>query len=179
MHNARLADADDEFTIALKELTAKRTKTAEDREAIKWIEFQGGLYLDSDGDPCIPSDCVRKCFIDAGRKIKVGSDLEMCLGCNAMDYKVQYKGPHDPKKMYDDKRFVCHKIVSAQGKKGGGKTKRTRPMFPVPWEFEAILSVNTVLVDGDVLERLLPYAGIVGIGDGRSIGMGKFTAEII
>ncbi len=179
MHNVRLADADDEFTIAIKEITGKQKKTKEDRDQIKWLEFQGGLYYEPDIGPYIDGMMGRKCLIEGGKKIKLGSALEIALSAIDRRVPLQYKGPREPEKLYAKADFVDHRIVSAQGKKGGGKTKRTRPCFAPPWEFTMNFAVNDLFVSPSDIPLVLAYAGVIGVGDGRSMGLGKFEAKIV
>jgi len=54
MHSERLADPTNAMTKRLKSLTAKKKKTDEALAAIKQAEWEGGLYLNDEGEPAVP-----------------------------------------------------------------------------------------------------------------------------
>lgn len=175
-HNIRMADPLDPFTRALAEITGKRGKTLDDHERMARVEFEGGLYHDDDIGPYVPAEWVWKAITKAGGLFKKGAALQRGLMVDTQSrmFPIQYDGPRDIDGLYQDGRFVLRKAIGVQG----SKTIRTRPMFP-DWRIDARLIWNPTAVDFDTVERAISEAGaMTGIGDGRTIGYGRFHVEV-
>lgn len=173
MHNVQLADPDNEFSKQIAEYTRKRKKTEEDRAAISRIEWMGGLYL-GDGGPVVPTQNVRKCLIQTGKITRQGTSVQRAFIPLGLEVPLKYDGPRKPSELIEIPRFI-HR---APAKVGTSTVIRTRPCFP-EWEFAVEAEVMTDVLDLDDFTELVSRAGVVeGIGDGRSMGYGRFEATV-
>lgn len=181
MHNGQMADVDNEYAEALKKLTSKKNKTKEDRREMSWIEFQGGLYWNEEIGPFVPADNILACIIEGGRISKLGVKLEQGLSILEMSIPLEYKGPRDPVKMFANgvSPFVHQCMVNGQGgRKGGGKTKRTRPAFMTPWSIAFSLDYKDRVLDkAEVVTAMTDAGDLIGLMDKPRFG--KFSVKEI
>ena len=76
--------------------------------------------------------------------------------------------------------FGWRAYVSSNGKKGGPKVPKTRPVFPLPWKAATIISVFDYLVTADVLQAACDAQGRkCGMGDARKLGYGRADIEVL
>lgn len=182
MHNERLADPLDTFTEALSAVTKKRNKTKADHELMAHIEFLGGLYTDpvveypvngSKVKPGIPSWNILRCLQDGGRRFKRGMDVPRGIYPLQEFVPLQFDGPTDPEKLWQDGGFKLRKSVGVQR----SRTMRTRPIFP-EWEASLPIEVDAEVFDLHTLRNIWKAAGIyAGLGDMRPI-YGRFEGTI-
>lgn len=123
MHNGQLADPLNEYAIALAEVSKKKDKTQADHEEMGRIEFLGSLYLNGKG-LILPAENLMAMVVDGAKARKLGSKFKGAIQIRD-DAKLQYKGPSDPEKLWEDKRFVDRRAVRI----GRAKVMRTRPIF--------------------------------------------------
>ena len=174
MHNPQMVDPDFDLNRQIKALTSKRKKTDDDLRAIERLEWFGGLYVDN-GVIVQPTAKVRKCLINAARIFKQGKQVERALSFKSMYAPLEYDGPAEPQKAFADHAFHSRLSVGV----GGKRVMRVRPKFS-PWR----LSVDGLFIEDaglnlDEFERIVEMAGMVeGLGDGRVIGYGRFTAKV-
>lgn len=166
VHNARMTDPLDKWTIALAKLTTKRKKTVEDHEEISRIEWCGGLYLSEhdSGVPVIPSANIERLFRDAAMKQRKGKDVQSGMICTS-GAPIIYSGPKDSDAMWNDKakRFACRASVGLRGV----RLIRTRPIFP-EWELKFEIEHDPSILDESSVHEFLEYAGrYIGLGDWR------------
>jgi len=176
VHNERLANPDDEFVKQIREYTKKRVKTEEDRKAIMRLEWFGGLYLAPDIEgPAFPTRCLRRCLIEAGTITKQGKQVQRGLSFTELDVPLAYQGPRDPKELEPRPSFRDVRSVGI----GASRTMRCRPQF-IGWSLSAIGLLLEDVLDLDDLKRIADRAGLaVGLCEMRTLGMGRFTAEVI
>jgi hypothetical protein len=182
MHNERLADPLDPFVQALSEITGKRKKTTADHEEIAHLEFLGGLYttpaLDyplngSKPKPCVPAWNVLRCLQDGGRRSKRGLDVPRGIYPLAECAEIQYEGPTDPEKLWQEGSFSLRKSVGIQR----SRTMRTRPIF-TDWQAELPVEVDATVFDLHTLKKIWKEAGIyAGLGEMRPV-YGRFIATV-
>ena len=157
MHNGQLADPLNKWAKLLKELSSKRKKTDADHEEMSRIEFLGGLYLDGDGHPCIPGECIESMLINGAKAQKLGAHFKRFVFCPDASCKLKYSGPKTAEGLWQDERFVSR--VGARV--GTARVMRTRPYFE-RWavEFPVVYDeLNKNDIDSAVVEA------------GRSIGL--------
>lgn len=123
-----------------------------------------------DGKYCIPSEQVERAME------KVASSFKL-KGMRSKSYKDLIQGavflsPEfleiKPQQFEIDKRTVV--IPSTRG-----RVMRYRPKWKTGWKAEFIIEVMDDRVTPDILQKVIDEAGrIKGVGDARSIGMGRF-----
>ena len=174
MHNPRLADPMDTFVKEIAKFSKKRTKTDDDHESIARLEWHGGLYV-HDGVVVLPLANLRKCIIQAARASKQGKQIERSVFFREQTTKLIYQGPADFESLYADGRFIDRASVVVSSR----RIIRVRPKFNA-WQIRTDVVLNDALIDRDDFERIITLAGqIEGLCDGRSMGYGRFDAELI
>ncbi len=172
-HNAQLADPLNQFSRAIKEVSGKRKKVDADLEEIAKLEFLGGLYL-SDGKPCIPAEMLEAVINGGARKSKMGKQASAAVFIRK-PAMLEYEGPKDPKKLWDDKEFVLRVAVKVQQ----AMVMRTRPIFK-KWSATFEVDVNTDLVETKDVLQWIKVAGVeLGIGDWRPQKRGHYGLFVL
>jgi hypothetical protein len=176
MHNIQLADKDCKFTREIAALTAKKKhQTDADRADIARLEWQGGLYLDSNNKIIMPMANLIKMFREAGAATRRGKDIARSVVPRAISVPLIYSGPTDLNKLYADRSFAFSALV----KVGASKIKRVRPCFP-KWKVVADFELLEDLMDLRDLEAIVARAGLTtGLGDARILGYGRFEARVM
>lgn len=173
MHSIQLADPDNPIVQEIATYTSKRRKTEDDRRAIERLEWFGGLYLE-DGRIVMPTGNIRKCFVQAGKISKQGTQVARALQFADLNVPLVYEGPSDLEALYADKSFTNRSAVGISGK----RTMRVRPQFPT-WAIVAEALLLEDVMDPDDLLRVAQRAGQAeGLGDNRINGYGRFKVEI-
>lgn len=188
MHNPMMVDPEYEYNRDIKEITKKKKKTDEDLRMIEKLEWLGGLYtacIDGVDRITQPMSKLRKCLINAARISKRGKDVERSIsmmGYDGINVPLIYDNSDlplieeiDRLRTQTNNLFRSRLSVGVQGK----RIMRVRPQF-VRWA----LIVPAVYIEDaglnfDELESITDLAGKAeGIGDGRSIGYGKFIGHV-
>lgn len=176
MHNNRCVNPRDPLKKAISAITAKgKRKTEADLDELERLEFVAGLYYDEQMGPYIPSQNIRKMLIEGARKVKLGKQFESGVFITD-DVPVQYDGPRDFEEMWKLRdKFAWTTVVGNQK----ASILRTRPRFK-QWFVEFSVILEDSLVSVDDLKTALKHAEIaVGLCDGRSVGCGRFDAEVL
>ena len=172
-HNIRLANPLDPIAKAMKVISAKRKKTEDDYLQLARLEFEGGLYLDSEVGPYVPGENVEKCIVEGARITKQGKQVERGLFVLDNVVPLVYKGPRTPEALWDDENFRHTAAVRV----GQQRVMRTRPIFR-DWALDVEAEVDPGLLAPEVLQSILDDAGsMVGIGDHRP-RFGRFEATL-
>jgi hypothetical protein len=172
-HNISLADPDNPFVQEIATYTSKRKKTEDDRRAIERLEWFGGLYIE-DGRIVMPTGNIRKCFVQAGKISKQGTQVARALQFSDLNVPLTYEGPTDLEQLFADKTFSNRAAVGISGK----RTMRVRPQFP-KWAIIADALLLEDVMDPDDLRRVAERAGQAeGLGDNRVNGYGRFSVEV-
>jgi hypothetical protein len=175
MHNARLADPLDTISKEIKKVTGKRKKTDDDYAEIARLEHAGGLYMDSDIGPFIPGQNIERALVDAAKLTKLGTTLKRGMFITTDINPLGYAGPRGADDLWKDGRFTH--TASIRVGATGGRTMRTRPVFP-EWKLQCEGVLDTSLVDLVQLQDIATTAGaMIGLGDWRP-RFGRFTAEV-
>ena len=163
LHSGDLCDPFNYYAKELKKVSSKRNKTEDDQRQMMRIEWDGGLYLDDKGRVAMPADNILALVQGGARKFKLGKQVAPGVFTDKDNFAVDYDGPKDLDKLFNDPRFVLRKRV----KVGQASIMRTRPRFP-KWSLKFDLEVVTDLINPEDLRRILDAAGrVVGLGDWR------------
>jgi hypothetical protein len=162
LHNGRLADPINPFTLALAKLTGKKSKTIADHEAIAKAEWLGGLYSDDNNQVCLPGEVIESCLVEGAKKQKLGKVAKAGIVVFG-DFVLEYKGPKSIEGLWADGGFLKRMAVRV----GQARVIRTRPMFSA-WgcSFDVQWDPN-MIKDEDSLIEIAHAAGMSGIGDYR------------
>lgn len=158
MHNGQLADPLNKWAKQLAALTSKRKKTDADHAEISRVEFLGGLYINGDGCPVVPGECIERCLVEAAKKSKLGKLFTSAVLCDG-NWPLDYKGPKEPDLLASDPNFCDRRSVVIQR----NRIVRTRPIFR-KWE----LAFTVHYLPNELEKEQLTQAVDVG---GRLIGL--------
>lgn len=186
MHNPQMADPENEFVMAIKQITAKRDKmTQDDRDEKSRLQFAGALYISPELGPYMPIANIRRCLVEGGRAIGSGRDskgptVERAVIGVGGNVALEYPGPRDVDELWQFPRFRWETMVN--GNPTSAKrtlVKSTRPWFP-EWKLTVEWELATDVLDFDVFARIVEVAGkAAGLGDARRLGYGRFDAEVV
>jgi len=187
MHNNRLANPLDSYTIAMGSKSGKRKKTIEDIKELARIEWEGGLYT-HEGTIKIPSRVVTKCMERGATKQKNGTLWK--TGCVVTDdycnfeYKgetIRFNGNKDIPNPELDK-FFDNFNFQAIVRVGQASLLRTRPIF-YDWSLTTTIAFMPSIINRETLIQCAVDAGMLaGIGDWRiekGGGYGRFYVEVV
>ena len=173
MHNPQLADPDNKWSKAIAPIAKKRTKTDEDRWTIYKLKFLGGLYI-GQGGVVVPAPNIHKCFRDAAVLRKLGSTVDRAIVPLSPEFPLEYDGPRDPEELWQQPkhRYLTTIVVRRN------RIPHMRPWFP-SWQLTAEWELVTEQMDMDDLTEVVQTAGLlIGLGDARVKGMGRFSAVV-
>lgn len=180
MHNPQLADPLNEWTIQMKEITSKHhsKKTDADGIMLRELEWQGGLYFDSQEGPYLPGVHFEGAIRNAARSNRKGTAVESGLTVEQEIVPVIYTGPREREALYTHKPFGDNPFIDYRPvqMKGGSKIMRTRPRFN-EWtaEFD-IMTIDDIVNISDI-RSFLELGGMVkAVGDYRP-KFGRFVVE--
>lgn len=158
MHNGQLANPLNKWSKAIKSITGKRKKTDEDHEEIARLEFLGGLYVDKDGEPCIPGVNLEGCFVEGAKKQRLGTEFKAGMFCDNIEtggnWKLIYKGPKKAEELWADERF---RDIRKAGIKQSS-VMRCRPHF-AEWSLKFAVQFDPEMIDAKQLPETLGIAG--------------------
>jgi hypothetical protein len=140
-------------------------------EEMARTEWEGGIYYNEKLGVHVPWRNIRKCLIEAARLTREGKKVERGVNATKAGFSIKYSGPTDLDAMWSDGRFIDQRQV----KIGMSMITRTRPCFE-KWECQVEIFFESSLVDRQDLIEWIDKAGrFIGIGDGRSLGFGRFA----
>jgi hypothetical protein len=176
MHNPQCVDRRHPLQKQMAAITNKgKRKTEADLEQLDKLGFVSSLYICEELGPYVPAQNLRKMLIESARKSKQGKQFEAGVFV-VEDVPVQYDGPRDFEEMWALKdKFAWTCVVGNQQ----SSILRTRARFQ-KWELDFEVMCEDSLVSRIDIENALKHAEIaVGLCDGRSVGCGRFKAEIV
>lgn len=128
-------------------------------------EFAYGPSLDGDSKftgfatPYLPAQNLQRCIRDGATAWKLGKDTKRAIVVEG-DALIEYDGPSDAERMYEDMRFVSAAPT-------GRGTMAVRVRIP-HWSANYFLLVNDEIIDPQTLAKILDRAGIAeGLGTWR------------
>lgn len=122
-------------------------------------ELNGDADFEGFSIPTLPAQHLQRCIRDGAVKWKLGKDTKRSIMVEA-DAIINYEGPTDARKMFEDSRFVS---VASTGR--GIMAVRLR----IPeWQVNYSLLLNDEIMDPTTLEKILHNAGMCeGLGTWR------------
>jgi hypothetical protein len=180
MKNPALADPDNELVQQIRAITSKGVKmTAEDRAEKSKLQWFGALYVHN-GEPFLPANNLLRCFVEAGKLTRNGTDVERALVPSEARLVLDYPGARDVNELWLDTAYRYETMVN--GNPNGGKKKSmipsTRPMFP-KWSITAHWELFEKALDYTKLVEIAEAAGLTqGVGDNRRNGFGRFHVKV-
>lgn len=176
MHNERLADPLDPYSLEIGKLSKQRNKTEANHLEIARLEFIGGMYYDDEQGPVMPVWNIVRCIQNAGKRHKLGASVLRGVVPATPTTPVIYEGPRTIEEMWNAGTFALRKSVGI----GSSRTMRTRPVF-TDWRIEAEIEVDLTVLDPEKINQLVEEAGrYEGLGDNRPV-YGRFLgrAELV
>lgn len=176
LHNPQCVDRRHPLAKAMAQITSKgKRKTEADLDELDRLGFISSLYIDEELGPYVPAQNIRKMLVEAARKSKQGKQFES--GVFVLDdVPIQYEGPRDFESMWKLKDQFAWTCIAGNQQ---ASILRTRARFK-DWSIEFEIQCEDTLVSRPDIENALSHAEIsVGLCDARSIGYGRFTAEIL
>lgn len=176
MHSERLVDPTNEHTKRVAEMAkrAKSSKTEAAYAALKRAEWEGGMYLDEKGRPCIPASNILAALGDGARKSKQGKAVKSGVFCAVENFALEYDGPTKLDELFADGRFIDYrgtKVTTA-------RVMRCRPRFPEWSCVVEIVYIEEVIARETVLRAFELGGMLAGIGDYRP-QHGRFSIEVV
>jgi hypothetical protein len=175
MHNGLMADPTNPLVRRSKEITSKGSKkmTDADYEEKNRLDWEGGLYWDTEDGLIIPSDNIERCIQLGAQKSRIGKDVQAAVFCTAPHVAIDYTGPKDKEKLYADPRFSLRKGVAVNK----ARVIRIRPMLPTGWSLTFEVEFDESIVNPKSLLKAMTDAGaLIGLGDWRP-KFGRFLVE--
>lgn len=170
MHNGQTSDPLNQFAKALKKVSGKRNKTDADFEEMARIEWYASLYLHQ-GRPCLPGENWERVLLDAGRKLKLGKQVQAGCFCPGA-YVLDYDGPTSIDELWEDENFRFTVGVRVNQ----ARIMRTRARFNT-WACTVEMRYDPQMLDLAQLHQIMTIAGeSIGIGDWRP-KFGRFTVK--
>jgi len=173
--NSGEADRDSETYRAYFNLGKVRNKTLEQEAQLRKLEWTLALYLDADLGPYIPSQNVKEVLRSAATKWKKGEDVKRSLVVVEYRVPLEYEGPRTEDELWEQ-GFRDQRMVANAGM-NRGRVLRCRPKFDW-WSLRATLAYDPEDLDFDLLEMIADRSQKYGLGDGRGIGFGAFSASL-
>lgn len=162
MHSALLNDPLSEVSLAMREISRRRSKSEDDIMELARLEFLGGLYVNEKQRPVVPGPNIESCIVDGAKAQKLGKRFKAGVFVNH-DPELEYDGPRTPERLFKDARFRDTRRV----KVGQSGVMRTRPIFQ-QWALEFSIDYNVEAADFRTIECALVQAGrMVGLCDYR------------
>ena len=177
LHNGQTTDPSNRYSMAMKQISAKRKKTEADLLEMSRIEWFAGLYLNDDKTKIIvPRQCILATIISGAKKHKSGPMAKAGVFMN-----------NDPELDFADKNVEIEKLWTdmsdkyvsrARVKIGQSAIMRTRPIF-TKWNLDV-----TIVLDEDIVP-IQEFKEWVKTG-GKSVGLcdwrpqhGRFDVEFV
>lgn len=172
LNNPRTVNPFDEYSKAMKEITAKRKKTDDDQEQLMKLKFLASLYVNNKGEYFIPSEHIA--MIAAAKEKKLGAKFVRSMqvvGDSILHFKDDKKTPEQLYELgiYTDVRAVG--IMKA-------KVITARAIIP-EWSFDTEIWYDESQLDESDIVSAVEIGGLrYGVGTYRK-RFGRFKAEKI
>lgn len=180
MHSDRYANPLDPMTKAHKALTKKPAsqKTTEYYEEVARSEWMGGLYYDENIGPYLPGQNIKSALVGAGKLSRMGAAFKRGVMILDDRIKLDYPGPRDAEKMFEDQKFIdCRSVVVGQS-----RIMRYRPKIH-NWTLQVDVLFSPEMTEKESIIRAAEDAGkFVGLGDYRPEKggtFGRFEVEVV
>jgi hypothetical protein len=174
MHNARLSNPLDPYSIKLGPLV--KGKTDEERRQAALVEWEGGLYYDEAIGPYVPGENLETLVRDGAKFQRKGKKVQQGLMVLEDRVPLEYEGPRTLEKLLANPEYMDYRSCRPGGRQS--RVMRSRPRFN-RWALNFTVIFNTeVLNERDVILSLQTGGNLIGLGDYRP-RFGKYTAEVL
>jgi hypothetical protein len=174
MHNGQIADPLNEHAIALKKVSAKRTKTETDHLEMQKLEWFGGLYVDEHEHVIIPGANIESAIIAGAKKSKKGNVAKATILIDDDPRVMAFVEQDKTVKLIDinktatelyaeGNQYIDRRMVRVTT----SRIARTRPIFR-KWALTFTIKYDESMANEDEVLTWLADAGTqVGLGDYR------------
>jgi hypothetical protein len=167
MHSSALVNPRNPIVKEMKLITDKKNrKTHEESLRLEYLEWLGGLVVDSDNRPSISESQVLGLLAQAASNTRnKAKSKRAVIAATSPFFRLEYDGPKDLDDLYEEARFRDQRPARV----GVGKSViRTRARFPIGWKVRIGFLVNVQEMNvEDVVDAIEYGGGCVGIGDYR------------
>lgn len=192
MHHPRTADPDDEFTLAISEIVAKKkAMTPEDRRRKEDLQWRASLYTESvkeDGElaerAIVPMIWLTRALEAGGKTLGTGTNSKGAAVFRSVTASepfmlLDYDGPQDIAGLAEDPRFRWRTLVNPNPTASKPvKLPSVRAIFP-RWSVTTTLNLVTYMgLSWDDFDKSFRAAGNLGLGDARKLGYGRFSVRL-
>jgi hypothetical protein len=173
----KLADPLDPATVAHKELTSKRKKTADDHHLIARSQWQGLLYWDDEIGVHMPTQNIRATLVGGAKLNKLGMQIKR--GTMMMEEKValDYGKKLSIQQLWDQRYLDRRSVVVSTA-----RVMAYRPKF-TNWSLTFGLTYDENTLDQNQILQAADNAGkFVGLGGFRPEKgghFGRFTVGLV
>lgn len=180
LNNPQTVNPFNEYTKALKEITAKRKKTDEDTFEIFHLKFLASIYQNSKGAYIIPCDSFKKSLECAAKEVKLGKKFEQSVQIfqdAVIDFADNNKTPEE---LWNggSSQYVDIREGGVRGVGGAVKIPVCRFIIP-EWSTQIEVHYDETQVDEkDILTAIDASGQRHGVGTYRK-KYGKFIATKI
>ena len=163
LHNGQLANPFNEITQEMKKISGKRKKTEDDFRDLANLEWRGGLYVNSDGIPCIPSNLLKATLVNGAKKNRLGKQFTAGLFISDNPVIKHKDSDKTVEELSQDPRYRDQRMVKVQT----SKVLRTRPVFP-EWELTFEVAFLPDVIDERAIDQAIEIAGyVIGLAEYR------------
>lgn len=180
MHRPITVNPLDPVTLEIKKYTGKRKKTTDDHETIARLEWEAGMYHDSDIGPYLPGVNIEVMLRKAGVITKQGTAVTRGVLVPEDRVPLLYDGPRgtNGKGVQElwDANLKDYRVVGNQA----NSVMRCRPCFRPggAWEMTVPIVYEPSILDERDLLAIAERAGtMIGLGDYRP-RFGRFAVEV-
>lgn len=173
MNNGEKADPDSEYAIKMAELKASGAKKSpEGRMLINRCDWEGGLYFHDKMGPVVPDVNILKMVVNGGAPQKMGKEFCAYISVAEPFTKLEYKGPRDLDGMWAANMYD-RRLVSSNGKPGGPKVIRFRPLFK-DWSLSFNLFADDEVDPKSIVDAMRHAGKRVGLCERSMFRWGRF-----
>lgn len=181
MNNIEHSDPEDPIRQQVKAITdKKKDMTSEDQHRKDWLAYNASLYV-RDGKIVLPWRCINRALRTGGYYIggaSASGKADAGVACGVLEIPLDYAGPQDPAKLYEDEKFRFRTMVNGNPTGKKSMVPLVRPIFP-DWGLKFELTIFNEIIGWDVFTRVFQTTGTAaGLGNARKLGYGRFVADI-
>lgn len=165
VHNPTLADPLHPTTRRYKELTSLKgkAKTDEVLKEIAEIEYKAGLYLNSNGNPCLPARNIKGACQHAGKKSNNGKLVREVVQIMEQNIDLEYDGPKTADELWSHEIKTADKserpfVHAEQVKVDAKRITRYRPVFS-KWRLTFHFYFDETLINESTMKDIIETLG--------------------
>jgi hypothetical protein len=181
LDNIESMDPDGDIAREIKKITDKDEMTDEDRARKDRLAYRGSLYLGDADHLVLPYRCVKRALRSGAYLIgstALSGKMDKGIETSALEFPLDYEGPQDALKLYEDKRFRLRLMVNKNPSGKKAMVPSVRPLLP-EWALTCTLTVFNEVIGWDKFVQSVKATGqMIGVGNARKIGYGRFAADV-